>query len=87
MAHAAKAHALLERGDAATATRVDGDGQFPYRRSAAPEAVHVAFFGLLVAGDAVALSAGSPIGAVASVAIYVPVADDRSYPRQINPND
>jgi len=58
MAHAAKAHALLERGDAATgaatATRVDCGGQFPYRRSAAPEAVHIAFFGLLVAGDAAA---------------------------------
>ena len=51
---AAKAHALLERGDAATATRVDCGGQFPYRRSAAPEAVHIAFFGLLVAGDAAA---------------------------------
>jgi hypothetical protein len=45
-----------QRG-AATATRVDCGGQFPYRRSAAPEAVHIAFFGLLVAGDAVALSA------------------------------
>ena len=33
LAHAARAHALLERGDAAAARALDGGGQFPDRRS------------------------------------------------------
>ena len=32
LAHAARAHVLLERGDAAAARAIDGGGQFPRRR-------------------------------------------------------
>jgi len=52
LAHAARAHALLERGDAAAArTSIASAASFTAGLSAR-EASHVAFFGLLVAGDA-----------------------------------
>jgi tetratricopeptide (TPR) repeat protein len=58
LAHAARAHALLERGDAAAARVSIAAANSLTAGLAAREASHVAFFDLLVAGDAeAALSA------------------------------
>jgi hypothetical protein len=58
LAHAAKAHALLERGDAAGARASIAVGNSLSACLTAREAGHIAFFGLVVAGDAeAALSA------------------------------
>jgi tetratricopeptide (TPR) repeat protein len=58
LAHAARAHALLERGDAAAARTSITSANSVTAGLSAREASHVAFFGLLVAGDAeAALSA------------------------------
>src|SRR5215471_17114950 len=57
LAHAARAHALLERGDAAARASMASANSLTTGLSAR-EASHVAFFGLLVAGDSeAALSA------------------------------
>lgn len=50
--HAAKAHALLERGDAAAAREAMAAANSLTAGLTAREASHVAFFSLLVAGDA-----------------------------------
>ena len=50
--HAAKAHALLERGDAAAAREAMAAANALAADPTAREASHIAFFGLLVAGDA-----------------------------------
>src|ERR1700751_5988880 len=52
LAHAAKAHAVLERGDAATARASIAAAKSHAAGLSAREASHVAFFDLLVAGDA-----------------------------------
>jgi Flp pilus assembly protein TadD len=52
LAHAAKAHALLERGDAVTARTAMGSANSLAAGLSAREQSHVAFFGLLAAGDA-----------------------------------
>jgi hypothetical protein len=52
VAHAAKAHALLERGDAAAVRASMADANSFTAGLSAREASHIAFFGLLVAGDA-----------------------------------
>jgi Tetratricopeptide repeat len=58
LAHAARAHALLERGDAAAARASMAAATSRTAGLSAREASHVAFFDLLVAGDAgAALSA------------------------------
>jgi Tfp pilus assembly protein PilF len=58
LAHAAKAHALLERGDAAAARASMATANSLTAGLPAREASHIAFFDLLVAGDAeAALSA------------------------------
>jgi Flp pilus assembly protein TadD len=58
LAHAAKAHALLERGDAAAARVSMAAANSLAADLSAREASHIAFFDLLVAGDAgAALSA------------------------------
>ena len=58
LAHAAKAHVLLERGDAAAARASIAAANSLAAGLSAREAGHVAFFDLLVAGDAeAALSA------------------------------
>ena len=58
LAHAARAHALLERGDAAAARASMAAASSLTAGLSARESSHVAFFGLLVAGDAeAALSA------------------------------
>src|SRR5215470_5918078 len=58
LAHAAKAHALLERGDAAAARASIVSANSLTAGLSAREVSHVALFGLLVAGDAeAALSA------------------------------
>ena len=58
LAHAAKAHALLERGDAAAAGASMTAANSLTASLSAREASHIAFFGLLLAGDAeAALSA------------------------------
>jgi Tfp pilus assembly protein PilF len=58
LAHAAKAHALLERGDAAAAGASMTAANSLTAGLSAREASHIAFFGLLLAGDAeAALSA------------------------------
>ena len=51
LAHAAKAHALLERGDAAAARASIAAANSLTARLSAREVGHIAFFGLLVAGD------------------------------------
>jgi Tfp pilus assembly protein PilF len=50
--HAAKAHALLERGEAAAARAAMVEASALAADVSAREASHIAFFGLLVAGDA-----------------------------------
>src|ERR1700730_15492967 len=58
LAHAARAHALLERGDAAAARASMATANSLSADLSAREASHIAFFNLLVAGDAeAALSA------------------------------
>jgi tetratricopeptide (TPR) repeat protein len=52
LAHAAKAHALLERGDAAAAREAMAVARSRAADVSAREASHIVFFGLLVAGDA-----------------------------------
>src|SRR5215475_10470967 len=52
VAHAAKAHLLLERGDASAARAAIATAKSLSPGLADREASHVAFFGLLVAGDA-----------------------------------
>jgi Tfp pilus assembly protein PilF len=52
LAHAARAHALLERGDTAAAREAIAAAQSLAADLTAREASHIAFFGLLVAGDA-----------------------------------
>jgi len=52
LAHAAKAHALLERGEAAGARAAVASASSLTTGLSAREKSHVAFFGLLVAGDA-----------------------------------
>ena len=52
LAYAAKAHALLERGDAAAARVSMASAKSLTAGLSAREASHVAFFCLLVAGDA-----------------------------------
>jgi tetratricopeptide (TPR) repeat protein len=52
LAHAARAHALLERGDAAAARASIASAGSLAAGLSAREKSHVAFFGLLVAGDA-----------------------------------
>jgi len=58
--HAAKAHALLERGDAAAARESMAVANALAAGLPAREASHIAFFGLLVAGDAEAALAALP---------------------------
>ncbi len=60
LAHAAKAHALLERGDAVTARELMAVAKSLAAGLSAREASHVAFFDLLVAGDAEAALAALP---------------------------
>ena len=58
LAHAARAHALLERGDAAAARASMASANSLTTNLSAREASHIAFFDLLVAGEAeAALSA------------------------------
>src|SRR3954465_7045343 len=58
LAHAARAHVLLERGDAAGARASVPATDSPAAGLSVREVSHIAFFGLLVAGDAqAALSA------------------------------
>src|ERR1700757_3742234 len=58
LAHAARAHVLLERGDAAAARASRGPPNSLPAGLSAREASHIAFFDLLIAGDAeAALSA------------------------------
>jgi tetratricopeptide (TPR) repeat protein len=58
--HAAKAHALLERGDTAAAREAMAAANALAASLPAREASHIAFFGLLVAGDAEAALAALP---------------------------
>jgi tetratricopeptide (TPR) repeat protein len=58
--HTARAHALLERGDAAAARAAMAATRSLVAGLSAREASHVAFFGLLVAGDAEAALAALP---------------------------
>src|SRR5580692_88839 len=51
LAHAAKAHALLERGNAAAARESIAVAQSLTAGLSAREVSHIAFFGLLVAGE------------------------------------
>ncbi|HWD56636.1 MAG TPA: tetratricopeptide repeat protein [Stellaceae bacterium] len=60
LAHAAKAHAHLERGDAAGARAAMADAAALTAGLTAREASHVAFFALLVAGDGEAALAALP---------------------------
>ena len=60
LAHAARAHALLERGDAAAAGRSIATARSLTAGLSAREASHIAFFALLVAGDAEAALAALP---------------------------
>jgi len=57
LAHAAKAHALLERGDAAAARASMAAADSLIDDLSAREKSHIAFFGLLVAGDTEAVLA------------------------------
>jgi tetratricopeptide (TPR) repeat protein len=59
--HAARAHALLERGDAAAAREAMATANALAAGLPAREASHIAFFGLLVAGDAEAALAALPV--------------------------
>ena len=52
LAHAARAHALLERGDAAAAREAMAAARSLAAGLTEREASHIAFFALLVAGDA-----------------------------------
>src|SRR6266853_1107759 len=52
LAHSAKAHVLLERGDAAAARASMAAANSLAAGLTAREASHIAFFGLLSAGDA-----------------------------------
>ena len=52
LAHAAKAHALLERGEAAAARAAMASANSLTADLSAREKSHIAFFGLLVMGDA-----------------------------------
>jgi tetratricopeptide (TPR) repeat protein len=61
LAHAAKAHALLERGDAAAARAVIAAAQSLIAGLSAREVSHVAFFALLAAGDSEAALAALPV--------------------------
>ncbi|MEJ0018996.1 MAG: tetratricopeptide repeat protein [Acetobacteraceae bacterium] len=58
--HAARAHALLERGEAAAAREAMAEAHALASRLPAREASHIAYFGLLVAGDAEAALAALP---------------------------
>ena len=60
LAHAAKAHALLERGDAVAARESMAAAKSLAAGLTAREASHVAFFDVLVAGDAEAALAALP---------------------------
>ncbi len=60
LAHAARAHALLERGDAAAARGSMAAANDLAAGLSAREASHIAFFGLLVAGDAEAALVALP---------------------------
>jgi tetratricopeptide (TPR) repeat protein len=60
LAHAVRAHALLERGDAAAARESMAAAKSLGAGMSAREASHVAFFGLLVAGSAEAALAALP---------------------------
>src|SRR6202030_2632937 len=60
LAHAARAHLLLERGDAAAARGSMAPPDSLTAGLSAREASHIAFFGLLVAGDAEAALAALP---------------------------
>src|ERR1700685_1673953 len=52
LAHAARAHVLLERGDTAAALASMAEANSLAAGLSAREASHIAFFGLLAAGDA-----------------------------------
>jgi hypothetical protein len=60
LAHVAKAHALLERGDAAAARESIAAGNALAAGLPAREASHISYFSLLVAGDAEAALAALP---------------------------
>jgi tetratricopeptide (TPR) repeat protein len=60
LAHAARAHALLERGDAAAARESIAAAESLAGGATDREASHIAFFGRLVAGDAEAALAALP---------------------------
>src|SRR5438874_5605570 len=60
LAHAARAHALLDRGDAATARASMATANSLAAGLSARETSHIAFFDLLVAGDAEAALAALP---------------------------
>src|SRR6516164_7894377 len=60
LAHAARAHALLERGDAAAARESMAAATSLAAGLSAREGSHIAFFGRLVAGDAEAALAALP---------------------------
>lgn len=60
LAHAARAYVLLERGDAAAARSAMAAAASLTAGAPAREASHVAFFGLLVAGDAEAALSALP---------------------------
>src|SRR5216683_6654616 len=61
LAHAARAHALLERGDAAAAQASMAAANSLAAGLSAREASHIAFFDLLVAGDAEAALSALPV--------------------------
>jgi tetratricopeptide (TPR) repeat protein len=61
LAHAARAHLLLERGDAAAARASMAAAKILAAGLSAREASHIAFFDLLVAGEAEAALAALPI--------------------------
>jgi tetratricopeptide (TPR) repeat protein len=61
LAHAAKSHALLERGDAAAARASIALANSLIGGLSAREKSHIAFFGLLVAGDAEAALLALPV--------------------------
>jgi tetratricopeptide (TPR) repeat protein len=60
LAHAARAHLLLERGDAAAARASMAAAKSLAAGLSAREASHIAYFALLVAGDAEAALAALP---------------------------
>jgi tetratricopeptide (TPR) repeat protein len=61
LAHAARAHVLLERGEAAAAAASMAAAKSVAAGLPAREASHIAFFGLLVAGNAEAAFAALPV--------------------------